>query len=69
MRYKKESIVAAIIYMACKEENVPRTFKEISKKPKYQRKRYVSIIARSTKYFPKALDVLLQLIWWYVYHY
>jgi len=31
MRCKKESIVAAIIYRACKEEGVPRTFKEISK--------------------------------------
>lgn len=30
MRCKKDSIVAAIIYMACKEEGVPRTFKEIA---------------------------------------
>ena len=31
MRYKTDAIIAAILYMACKEENYPRTFKELSK--------------------------------------
>jgi len=31
MRCKRDSVVAAIIYMACKEGNVSRTFKEISR--------------------------------------
>lgn len=28
---KKEAIIAAVLYMACKEELVPRTFKELAK--------------------------------------
>jgi len=30
-RYKTDAIIAAIVYMACKEEGLPRTFKEISR--------------------------------------
>lgn len=31
MRYRHDGIVVAIIYMACKEEDFPRTFKELSR--------------------------------------
>ena len=31
MRYRHEGIIAAIIYMACKEADFPRTFKELSR--------------------------------------
>ncbi|KAL6059035.1 transcription initiation factor IIB [Balamuthia mandrillaris] len=53
MRAKRDSIVAAIIYMACKEESVPRTFKEISRETdipfKEIRKYYLAL----TKLLPK----------------
>jgi transcription initiation factor TFIIB len=31
MRYRHEGIIAAILYMACKEADFPRTFKELSR--------------------------------------
>jgi transcription initiation factor TFIIB len=53
MRCKKDSIVAAIIYMACKEEGVPRTFKEISKETEISEKEIRKYYRALNKILPK----------------
>lgn len=53
MRFKKESIVAAIVYMACKEEHVPRTFKEISKETEIAEKEIRKYYRALNKILPK----------------
>jgi hypothetical protein len=51
MRYKTDAIVAAIIYMACKEEDYPRTFKELS--------RQTDIIEKEIRKFYRVVSKLL----------
>lgn len=53
MRCKKDSVVAAIIYMACKEEGVPRTFKEISKETNIPEKEIRKYYRALNKILPK----------------
>jgi len=53
MRCKKDSIVAAILYMACKEEHVPRTFKEISRETGITEKEIRKYYRAINKILPK----------------
>ncbi len=52
MRYKTDAIIAAIIYMACKEEQYPRTFKEIS--------RETNIIEKEIRKYYRTVNKLLE---------
>jgi transcription initiation factor TFIIB len=52
MRYKTDAIVAAIIYMACKEEDYPRTFKELS--------RQTDIIEKEIRKYYRVVSKLLE---------
>jgi len=50
---KKEAVIAAILYMACKEEQVPRTFKELSKETGIKEKEIRKFYRSLTQLLPK----------------
>lgn len=53
MRFKRDAMVAAVIYMACKQEHVPRTFKELSKETEIAEKEIRKYYRALNKMFPK----------------
>ncbi len=53
---KKEAIIAAVLYMACKEELVPRTFKELAKETGIKEKDIRKFYRNLTQLLPKTVN-------------
>jgi len=53
---KKEAIIAAVLYMACKEEQVPRTFKELAKETGIKEKDIRKFYRNLTQLLPKTVN-------------
>jgi len=54
---KGEPIVCALLYLACKEEGVPRTFKELSKESGVNEKEIRNMYTKLAKILPKTTGV------------
>jgi len=54
---KGEPIVCALLYLSCKEEGVPRTFKELSKESGVNEKEIRGMYTKITKILPKTTGV------------
>lgn len=53
---KKEAIIAAVLYMACKEELVPRTFKELAKETGIKEKDIRKFYRNLSQLLPKTVN-------------